>query len=169
MTELRPAVVVAGTHGKGTTAAMIAFVLRETGRDPAWLIGAPVPQLGSNAGFGEGLLVVEGDESDRTVFGLHAVIAVITNVDLDHHTEFRSLAELEAAFERWGGEADHARQGRSPVSRPARPSRRAQPAERGQLRSPPSSSRASSAARPRPRSPCSRARAGGSRSPRPAA
>ena len=106
MTELRPAVVVAGTHGKGTTAAMIAFVLRETGRDPAWLIGAPVPQLGSNAGFGEGLLVVEGDESDRTVFGLHALIAVITNVDLDHHTEFRSLAELEAAFERWGGEAD---------------------------------------------------------------
>src|SRR5438105_12507678 len=68
----RTSIVVAGTHGKGTTAAMIAFVLRETGRDPAWLIGAPVPQLGSNAGFGEGLLVVEGDESDRTVFGLAA-------------------------------------------------------------------------------------------------
>ena len=45
----------AGSHGKGTTAAMIAFVLRETGRDPAWLIGAPVPQLGSNAGLGGGL------------------------------------------------------------------------------------------------------------------
>src|SRR5207302_10707693 len=57
----RPSIVVAGTHGKGPTAAMIAFALRETGRDPAWLIGAPVPQLGSNAGFGEGLLVVEGD------------------------------------------------------------------------------------------------------------
>src|SRR5260221_7742765 len=51
LVSARPSIVVAGTHGKGTTAAMIAFVLHETGRDPAWLIGAPVPQLGSNAGF----------------------------------------------------------------------------------------------------------------------
>ena len=86
---------------------MIAFVLRETGRDPAWLIGAPVPQLGSNAGAGEGWLVVEGDESDRTVFGLPAEIAVVTNVELDHHTEFASLAELEAEFERWLAAVPH--------------------------------------------------------------
>ena len=97
----RPSIVVAGTHGKGTTAAMIAYVLRETGRDPAWLIGAPVPQLGSNAGFGAGHLVVEGDESDRTVFSLPAEVAVVTNVELDHHTEFSSAAELRDAFESW--------------------------------------------------------------------
>ena len=97
----RPAVVVAGTHGKGTTAAMIAYALRENATDPAWLIGAPVPQLGSNAGAGEGTLVVEGDESDRTVFALPAQIAVITNVELDHHSEFASLAELEGAFADW--------------------------------------------------------------------
>ena len=54
----RRSIVVGGTHGKGTTAAMIAFVLAETGRDPAWLIGAQVPQLGSNAGAGAGYLVV---------------------------------------------------------------------------------------------------------------
>jgi UDP-N-acetylmuramate--alanine ligase len=101
LVEMRPSIVVAGAHGKGTTAAMIAFVLRETGRDPAWLIGAPVPQLGSNAGFGSGLLVVEGDESDRTVFSLPAGIAVVTNIDLDHHTEFASAAELESAFDEW--------------------------------------------------------------------
>ncbi|HZT92665.1 MAG TPA: cyanophycin synthetase [Gaiellaceae bacterium] len=104
----RPSIVVAGSHGKGTTAAMIAFVLRETGRDPAWLIGAPVPQLGSNAGFGAGHLIVEGDESDRTVFSLPASVAVVTNVDLDHHTEFASLAELEAAFDAWASSAAHA-------------------------------------------------------------
>lgn len=97
----QPSIVVGGTHGKGTTAAMIAFVLHETGRDPAWLIGARVPQLASNAGFGAGYLVVEGDESDRTVFDLPATIPVVTNVELDHHTEFASLHELEALFAAW--------------------------------------------------------------------
>ena len=107
LVALQPAIVVAGSHGKGTTAAMIAFVLRETGRDPAWLVGSPVPQLGGNAGFGAGLLVVEGDESDRSVFGLPAQIAVVTNVELDHHTEFRSLVELEHEFDRWTAQAAH--------------------------------------------------------------
>jgi UDP-N-acetylmuramate--alanine ligase len=101
LVSARASIVVSGTHGKGTTAAMIAFALRETGGDPAWLIGAPVPQLGSNAGFGLGYLVVEADESDRTVFELPAEIAVITNLELDHHTEYASLAELEEKFDRW--------------------------------------------------------------------
>jgi UDP-N-acetylmuramate--alanine ligase len=104
----RRSIVVAGTHGKGTTAAMIAYALRVAGEDPAWLIGSPVPQLGSNAGAGAGYLVVEGDESDRTVFSLPAEIAVVTNVELDHHSEFASAAELEHAFETWLAGAEHA-------------------------------------------------------------
>jgi UDP-N-acetylmuramate--alanine ligase len=107
LVALRRAIVVGGTHGKGTVAAMITFVLRETGRDPAWLVGAPVPQLGANAGAGSGWLVVEGDESDRTVFALPATIAVVTNVELDHHTEFASLAELQEEFARWVASTEH--------------------------------------------------------------
>ena len=97
----RDAIVVAGAHGKTTTAAMIAFCLQRLGRDPAWLIGADVPQLGGNAGTGSGWLVVEGDESDRTIASLQPKIAVVTNVDLDHHSTFASRAEVEALFDQW--------------------------------------------------------------------
>jgi UDP-N-acetylmuramate--alanine ligase len=96
-----PTVVVAGAHGKTTTAAMIAFALRETGRDPSWIVGGEVPQLGSNAGAGAGWLVVEGDESDRSVASLRPCVAVVLNVDLDHHSEFGSRAEVEELLERW--------------------------------------------------------------------
>ena len=97
----RDAIVVTGAHGKTTTTAMIAFCLQRLGRDPAYLVGGEVPQLGGNAGAGEGWLVVEGDESDRTIERLRPQIAVLTNVDLDHHSTFASRAEVEALFERW--------------------------------------------------------------------
>jgi UDP-N-acetylmuramate--alanine ligase len=101
------AIVVSGAHGKTTTAAMIAFVLDRLGRDPSYLIGAEVPQLGGNARAGSSWLVVEGDESDRTVEQLRPKIAVVLNVDLDHHSEFRSLAEVEELFERWLATVPH--------------------------------------------------------------
>jgi UDP-N-acetylmuramate--alanine ligase len=97
----QPSIVVSGAHGKTTTAAMIAFVLERLGRDPAFVIGGDVSQLGGNARAGEGWLVVEGDESDRTVEALRPEIAVVLNVDLDHHTEFGSRAEVGAMFDRW--------------------------------------------------------------------
>jgi len=101
LVSLRPAMVVAGAHGKTTTAAMIAFALREAGRDPSWIVGGEVPQLGANAGAGEGWLVVEGDESDRSLELLRPEIAVVTNVDLDHHATFASRADVEELFRRW--------------------------------------------------------------------
>ena len=99
--ELRPSIVVAGAHGKTTTSAMIAFVLDRMGRDPAFLIGGEIPQLGGNARAGEGWLVAEGDESDRTLELLGPQVAVLTNVELDHHATFASEAEVRELFERW--------------------------------------------------------------------
>ena len=101
LVSLRRSIVVGGAHGKTTTAAMVAYVLRELGDDPAWIIGGVVPQLGGNAGSGDGWLVVEGDESDRSIGLLRPVIAVVTNVELDHHAAYGSQAELSDFFESW--------------------------------------------------------------------
>ena len=97
----RQSIVVAGAHGKTTTSAMIAFCLDRLGLDPAFLIGGDVPQLGGNARAGSGWLVVEGDESDRSVAALRPEIAVLLNVDLDHHTTFTSRAEVATFFKDW--------------------------------------------------------------------
>jgi UDP-N-acetylmuramate--alanine ligase len=101
LVSLRRAIVVGGAHGKTTTAAMVAYALRELGHDPAWIIGGVVPQLGGNAGTGAGWLVVEGDESDRSIALLRPEIAAVTNVELDHHATFGSTAELRGFFDEW--------------------------------------------------------------------
>jgi UDP-N-acetylmuramate--alanine ligase len=105
LVSLGRTIVVGGAHGKTTTAAMIAYVLRELGGDPSWIVGGVVPQLGGNAGAGSGWLVVEGDESDRSIAVLRPEIAVVTNVEVDHHATFASDADLTAFFEGWLAEA----------------------------------------------------------------
>jgi len=107
LVALRRTIVVAGAHGKTTTSAMIAFCLDRLGLEPAFLIGGDVPQLGGNARAGSGWLVVEGDESDRSVGALRPEIAVLLNVDLDHHTTFASRAELESFFDDWLRDVPH--------------------------------------------------------------
>jgi UDP-N-acetylmuramate--alanine ligase len=98
---------VAGTHGKTTTAAMATWALRATGADPAFFIGGEVPGLGpggatANAGWGEGEWVVaEADESDASFLRLRPEVAVVTNVEMDHHSHWGSVAELRAAFARF--------------------------------------------------------------------
>jgi UDP-N-acetylmuramate--alanine ligase len=101
LVSLRRSIVVAGAHGKTTTSAMIAFCLDRLGRDPAFLIGGEVPQLGGNARAGSGWLVVEGDESDRSVAATRPEVAVLLNVDLDHHATFATQAEVAALFGEW--------------------------------------------------------------------
>ncbi len=97
-------IAVAGTHGKTTTTAMAAWALRAAGADPAFFVGGEVPGMGANgeaanAGWGEGEWVVaEADESDGSFLRLRPEVAVITNVEMDHHTHWGSLAALRGAF-----------------------------------------------------------------------
>jgi UDP-N-acetylmuramate--alanine ligase len=97
-------IAIAGTHGKTTTTAMTAWALREIGADAAFFVGGEVPGLGpdgdpANAGWGEGEWVVaEADESDASFLRLRPEVAVVTNVEMDHHARWGSLAELHEAF-----------------------------------------------------------------------
>jgi len=105
-------IAVAGTHGKTTTAAMLAWALREIGADPAFFVGGEVPGLGpdgaiANAGWGEGEWVVaEADESDASFLELKPEVAVITNIEMDHHSRWGSVAELQAAFTEFSSKAE---------------------------------------------------------------
>lgn len=99
LTALRRTIAVAGTHGKTTTSAMVVHALRGADLAPGWLIGATIGAGLPNAHWSAGeWLVVEADESDRSMLSLNVEIAVLTNVELDHHASFASLAELREAF-----------------------------------------------------------------------
>ncbi|HEX3452947.1 MAG TPA: UDP-N-acetylmuramate--L-alanine ligase, partial [Solirubrobacteraceae bacterium] len=99
LSALRRTIAVAGTHGKTTTASMTVHALRAAGLDPGWLIGGSIAAGEPNASWRESeWLVVEADESDRSMLSLHVDIAVLTNVELDHHATFSSLADLREAF-----------------------------------------------------------------------
>ncbi len=99
LSALKRTIAVAGTHGKTTTASMLVHILRAAGMEPGWLVGAPVGGDLPNAHWGAGeWLVVEADESDRSMLSLVVEIAVLTNVELDHHASFASLEQLRAAF-----------------------------------------------------------------------
>jgi UDP-N-acetylmuramate--alanine ligase len=109
LTAMKRTIAVAGTHGKTTTSSMIVHALRAAGLRPGWLVGAPVGSGLANAEWGEGeWLVVEADESDRSMLSLELEIAVLTNVELDHHASFGSLTELEEAFRAFLARAERA-------------------------------------------------------------
>jgi UDP-N-acetylmuramate--alanine ligase len=108
ITRLRRCIAVTGTHGKTTTSSMVVHALRGAGMDPSYVIGGELRATGSNAGWGTGeWLVVEADESDRSLLKLSAEIAVLTNAELDHHATYASLADLEATFAQFMAGADH--------------------------------------------------------------
>ena len=103
----RKNIVVCGTHGKTTTTALAAFLLRENGRDPGFLIGGvPLdPPVGNHLGAAADPFVIEGDEYDSAFFDkrskfIHYAphVAVLNNLEFDHADIFRDLADVQRTF-----------------------------------------------------------------------
>jgi UDP-N-acetylmuramate--alanine ligase len=99
LTRLKPTIAVTGTHGKTTTSSMLVHAMIAAGEDPSYLVGGEVRSTGSNAGWGSGeWLIVEADESDRSLLKLQPAIAVLTNAELDHHTTYASQRDVDDTF-----------------------------------------------------------------------
>ena len=104
--SMRRVIAVAGTHGKTTTTAMTAHALAACGEAVGYAVGAELPLPGGghkpNAVWGSGeWMVVEADESDRSFLNFEPEIAVLTNVELDHHSTYASELEVRAAFDQF--------------------------------------------------------------------
>jgi len=99
LAALKRCLAVTGSAGKTTTASMAVHALRGAGMDPAYVIGGELRDTGSNAGWGTGeWIVIEADESDRSLLKFEPEIAVLTNAELDHHATYSSRLELEDTF-----------------------------------------------------------------------
>ncbi|MFF8904566.1 UDP-N-acetylmuramate--L-alanine ligase [Streptomyces olivaceoviridis] len=99
MEGLRP-IAVAGTHGKTTTTSMLAVSLTELGLEPSYAIGGDLDAPGSNALHGDGdIFVAEADESDRSFHKYAPEVAIVLNVELDHHANYASIDEIYESFE----------------------------------------------------------------------
>ena len=108
MTRGKPAIAVAGTHGKTTTSSMLAMVLETAGLDPAFVIGAEVEGLGTSARWNTDArwFVVEADESDGTFLGLDRQAGAVTSIEPDHLGHYGSTSALEGSFVRFVDETD---------------------------------------------------------------
>jgi UDP-N-acetylmuramate--alanine ligase len=99
LTVGRETIAVAGTHGKTTTAAMIAWILLQAGCDPSFIVGGTLRGLGTNARAGSGQhFVVEADEYDYAFLGLTPRLAVVTHLEPDHPDCFPDMAAMSDAF-----------------------------------------------------------------------
>ncbi|MGW0549924.1 UDP-N-acetylmuramate--L-alanine ligase [Streptomyces altiplanensis] len=98
------AIAVAGTHGKTTTTSMLAVALTELGLDPSYAIGGDLEGPGTNARHGAGdIFVAEADESDRSFQKYDPEVAIVLNVELDHHANYASMDEIYDSFETFVG------------------------------------------------------------------
>ena len=101
--RFRRGIAVAGTHGKTTTTSLTASVLAEAGLDPTFVIGGQLTAAGANARLGTGeYLVAEADESDGSFLMLSPVMAIVTNIDVDHLENYGGdFEQVKAAFDQF--------------------------------------------------------------------
>ena len=100
--EDKTGIAIAGTHGKTTTTGMTAWVLTKLDRDPSFIVGSVVNDLGVNAHAGTGkAFVIEADEYDKMFLGLKPQIAVVTSIEHDHPDCFPTLESMYEAFEQF--------------------------------------------------------------------
>ncbi|MBX9765366.1 hypothetical protein K2X83_01870 [Patescibacteria group bacterium] len=98
-TKERTTLAVTGTHGKTTTTAMLAYILRETGKNPTAIVGSIVQDFGSNfLGGDPNLFVVEGCEYKDHVLKLSPTILVLTNAEWDHTDWFPTFEAMQEMF-----------------------------------------------------------------------
>ena len=97
----RRGIAVAGTHGKTTTSSMIAWILHHSGKDPSFLIGGEISQLGSSRQGAGSDFVAEACEYDHSFLELNPAAAVVTNVEEEHLDYFEDMAEISSAFEQF--------------------------------------------------------------------
>ena len=92
-------IAVAGTHGKTTTAAMLAVLLERLGQKPTYIVGGIISELGTNASAGEGqAFVLEADEYDHAFQDLAPYLGIVTNIEMDHPDCYADLDAVCAAF-----------------------------------------------------------------------
>lgn len=97
--ENKTGIAVAGTHGKTTTTAMLAWTLSAMGEDPSFIVGSNISGLGVNARAGKGItFVVEADEYDRMFLGLKPKVEIVTYVEHDHPDCYPTPQDFRAAF-----------------------------------------------------------------------
>ena len=97
--ENKTGIAVAGTHGKTTTTAMLAWTLSSIGEDPSFIVGSNVTDLGVNARAGKGdTFVIEADEYDRMFLGLKPKVEVVTYVEHDHPDCYPTPEDFRNAF-----------------------------------------------------------------------
>lgn len=107
-TRERTIIAVAGTHGKTTTTALIAWLLERSGHQPGFLVGGESPDLGTNARWGSPAapLVIEADEYDRAFLALIPHVTVVTSIEWDHPDIYPTVEAYEEVFAQFADETE---------------------------------------------------------------